>query len=726
MKVKALLLIAFGYLFIQSLNAQTYCPSKGNLPWNEWIANVQIGTINNTSQKEGYGNFTSQTTDLAKGTTYPLSITQGFSWAPDPINQTQQGRMWIDYNKNGTFEETELVAAFSRNTITNTIIIPATATLGATRMRIALKTIGFPTPCEVFERGEVEDYTVNITEATTTTNNDILQIISASANPTAVTPGGNAAVTLQVRNNGTTPNSLSKSFLLSDVGSINYPRNTVYSFARASNDVPINTVIAPQETRTVTLNFKIDTGYTHKKTYPLPYFSAPYPDGVFVGLSGINYVPSTELFPVKLAQNITAILPNADLSVAIDAQNTVFTGGDIVYTVKVKNNSAISAREVECSTFSLSSPYINAVLTTSKGRTAVYNSATQTTVVAGYWYVGTLAPNEEATCLVRLTISAANFDSNSGIFRAGVQSLRTNDPTPANDAASVTFTRGTVTLPDLTLANLTIPTPSVEQGKILNFKFDGKNIGNASTTGNFTIKSYLSFDSALTSDDYQDGVISTANYTAGANITQIAGSMTVASTVRTGSYYLLLKIDADNGIVESDETNNVLVSSNLITVTAPTATCPPQYKGFPISNNTPCGNVNVDTLGGLGAFTIYQRTNNPADGFDIVGYNGSLASTSSYVLYLRNGTTTPPAGLPIINCSTGAATNNWLYFTNVTGNVLNNTRGGCYCAPQIVSNGVIQVGIGAHGTGTQGFGVLVSALNGSNLTIPLAIRSYST
>jgi hypothetical protein len=57
MKFKALLLITLGYLSIPSLNAQTYCPSKGNLPWNEWIANVKIGTIDNASQKEGYGNF---------------------------------------------------------------------------------------------------------------------------------------------------------------------------------------------------------------------------------------------------------------------------------------------------------------------------------------------------------------------------------------------------------------------------------------------------------------------------------------------------------------------------------------------------------------------------------------------------------------------------------------------------------------------------------------------
>ncbi len=159
--------IALTFMFLGlNLNAQTYCPSKGNLPWTEWIAGVKFGTINNTSSKEGYGDFTSQTTNLVIGTSYPLSITQGFSYAPDAANAPQQGRVWIDYNKNGTFEATELVASLTRTTTTANVVIPTTALTGATRMRVSLKTIGAPTACEVFDKGEVEDYTVNITGGT--------------------------------------------------------------------------------------------------------------------------------------------------------------------------------------------------------------------------------------------------------------------------------------------------------------------------------------------------------------------------------------------------------------------------------------------------------------------------------------------------------------------------------------------------------------------------------
>jgi hypothetical protein len=50
----------------------------------------------------------------------------------------------------------------------------------------------------------------------------------------------------------------------------------------------------------------------------------------------------------------------------------------------------------------------------------------------------------------------------------------------------------------------------------------------------------------------------------------VPAAMTVNATVAAGQYYLILKIDADNTITESNENNNVIVSTGLITVTAPT------------------------------------------------------------------------------------------------------------------------------------------------------------
>lgn len=137
----------------------TYCTSKANLPWSEWIAGVQLSTLNNASSKEGYGDFTNLTATVQSGTTYTFTLTPGFSWAGDPNNATLQWRVWIDFNKNGVFDSTELVSSGNRNNFTGTIAIPSNAT-GSTRMRVSMKTLGAPTACEVFDRGEVEDYTV--------------------------------------------------------------------------------------------------------------------------------------------------------------------------------------------------------------------------------------------------------------------------------------------------------------------------------------------------------------------------------------------------------------------------------------------------------------------------------------------------------------------------------------------------------------------------------------
>jgi hypothetical protein len=76
-------------------------------------------------------------------------------------------RVWIDYNKNGVFTDAgEQVVSTTFNGAgnkTGTFTIPTTALLGTTRMRVSAKYGAYPTPCETFTYGEVEDYTINIT-----------------------------------------------------------------------------------------------------------------------------------------------------------------------------------------------------------------------------------------------------------------------------------------------------------------------------------------------------------------------------------------------------------------------------------------------------------------------------------------------------------------------------------------------------------------------------------
>jgi Domain of unknown function DUF11/CARDB/Secretion system C-terminal sorting domain/Leucine Rich repeats (2 copies) len=123
-------------------------------------------------------------------------------------------------------------------------------------------------------------------------------------------------------------------------------------------------------------------------------------------------------------------------------------------------------------------------------------------------------------------------------------------------------------LPDLTLSNLTMRDPSVEIGEILSFTFDAKNIGTGDATNSFTIKSYFSTDRILDPYDYQNGVINTANYPAVTTISQIQGAIRLRTSpfIYPSNYYLILAIDGDNQVDESNEFNNTVVSTNKIQV----------------------------------------------------------------------------------------------------------------------------------------------------------------
>ncbi|TAE52600.1 MAG: T9SS C-terminal target domain-containing protein, partial [Bacteroidetes bacterium] len=149
--------------FTTLASSLTYCTSQGSNSSQEWLQKVVVGTINNTSGNNGgYGNFTALSTNLTRGATISLTLTPG--WASTVFREAY--RIWIDYNQDGDFLDAgEQVFNRTRTTatpITGSFIVPTTATLGTTRMRVSMKYNASPTSCEVFSFGEVEDYTVNI------------------------------------------------------------------------------------------------------------------------------------------------------------------------------------------------------------------------------------------------------------------------------------------------------------------------------------------------------------------------------------------------------------------------------------------------------------------------------------------------------------------------------------------------------------------------------------
>lgn len=159
-----------------------YCTAIGNQPWQEWIDNVTFGSINNSSFKELYGDYTNLVTEAAQGASLPIDLNPGLSWFG---HQTDLfWRVWIDFNMDGDFTDNgELVveANNGRDPVAAIVNIPTDAVLGLTRMRVAMKKDSYAQSCESFSVGEVEDYSVNIVPSTTASNFLAEQILSLVA-----------------------------------------------------------------------------------------------------------------------------------------------------------------------------------------------------------------------------------------------------------------------------------------------------------------------------------------------------------------------------------------------------------------------------------------------------------------------------------------------------------------------------------------------------------------
>jgi hypothetical protein len=140
-----------------------YCSSRSEKPWWEWIDRVEFGDINHPSFKKQYGNFIHVATPAPIGATMDLSITPAFSW--DVYEEFF--RVWIDFNQDGDFDDNNEQVLEEKGTskISMPVTIPDDAALGSTKMRVAMRRGQYPEACEDFEFGEVEDYTVVITQS---------------------------------------------------------------------------------------------------------------------------------------------------------------------------------------------------------------------------------------------------------------------------------------------------------------------------------------------------------------------------------------------------------------------------------------------------------------------------------------------------------------------------------------------------------------------------------
>ena len=177
-----------------------YCASSGNNSSDEWIKKITVGSFsNNSGNNGGYGDFTGSTVALAAGSSVSISLEPGFSSGLFGTNSyPEYWKVWIDYNKDGDFNDAGELAfdagSTSSSTVNGTINVPSSAA-GSTRMRVSMKYNAAQSSCENFGYGEVEDYTVSFGSAITTSinTNEIVSFESLLApNPS----NGNTSVRL--------------------------------------------------------------------------------------------------------------------------------------------------------------------------------------------------------------------------------------------------------------------------------------------------------------------------------------------------------------------------------------------------------------------------------------------------------------------------------------------------------------------------------------------------
>jgi photosystem II stability/assembly factor-like uncharacterized protein len=144
--------------------------------YDDYITLVHLGNINNitgASASPYYTCYDNLSTDLTQGKTYTITLSPGTYTSGNNIS------VWIDYNRNGSFETNEklgnLTIPATPATGTINFTVPAAAVAGTTRMRVreVYNNSNFDA-CSIYAYGETEDYNVNILNADKTLNLTIL------------------------------------------------------------------------------------------------------------------------------------------------------------------------------------------------------------------------------------------------------------------------------------------------------------------------------------------------------------------------------------------------------------------------------------------------------------------------------------------------------------------------------------------------------------------------
>ena len=535
-------------------NPNTYCESEGDQPWQNWIHTVFLGNINNgDSGKSKYSDFTGQgSTALRTGATQEITLVAQWSYFTWDV----YWRVWIDYNQNDVFENSEIAA----QTILNApaapapatpafanITIPQTAALGATRMRVSMKRGAYPEACETFAVGEVEDYTVVIEEGT---NGPICPLT------------------------GTTSN-----FTCDDNGTPNNPGDDLYYF-----DATITAATSNPNSQWRYNNTLYD--------YNVPVNLGPFPiaqgdENLYIRDINSTNANSCELFlyvdlPIGPCSDGTPPPPTDD------CENNLLTNAGFENGLNdwvQAGNVAIISNNVRTG---------NNAVELGSGSSRVFRSFSTT---AGNTfnlkaYLRSGSGNKNAGISIKyMSSSYQPILNETDYFTVGstYTLFEKTETAPANTAfieISVRgFGDGELITDDICLTNGEVTPPTNEPdlqvafgsgnysgnpGDVASFNFDLTNAGTAIATDSYQIGFVLSTDAMLSSNDVLVGEVPTGSTDIGTTA-DITGAITIPANTAPGNYFLIARADFDEVITESNESNNTDTQSFTVNgITPPT------------------------------------------------------------------------------------------------------------------------------------------------------------
>jgi hypothetical protein len=152
---------------------------------DEYISNVTVGTINNSSActAGGYIDYSgSQSTAMVTGTSYAITVTNGNPYASD------QCGIWVDWNADGDFadaNETITVTGTPGNgPYTATITPPCGTSAGNKILRCRILYTGTVSACGATSWGETEDYNISLTAGGTMSYSSSTVVQASTSNVT--------------------------------------------------------------------------------------------------------------------------------------------------------------------------------------------------------------------------------------------------------------------------------------------------------------------------------------------------------------------------------------------------------------------------------------------------------------------------------------------------------------------------------------------------------------